>query len=107
MRPVFQKDHVETDKDFQLLAASRKITFSYVYDSPGSVDLEFDLHDVEPDEQYLAFNLAEHGESGRRYFLYVGPVDLRAGRPSSHPVPYWISYIRGVGYLDDAYSLDD
>lgn len=43
-----------------------KITFSYVYDDPVPVELEFDLPDGEPDEQYLAFNFAEHGELGRR-----------------------------------------
>jgi hypothetical protein len=107
VKPVFQKAHAETYKDFQLLTGDLKITFSYVYDSPAPVELELDLPDVEPGEQYLAFNLAEHGESGKRHFLSVGPVELRAGSPSPRPVPYWTSYIRRVGNLNTVYSLDE
>jgi hypothetical protein len=105
MKPVFKKAHAETFKDFRLLAAGWKITFSYIYDDPCPLDLEFDLPDIEPGEQYLAFNLAEHGEQARRRLLEVGPVELRAGRPSPHPVPYWKSYIRGIGNFDSAYTL--
>ena len=106
MKPVFQKAHAETFKDFLALVEG-KITFSYVYDDPGPVNLEFDLPDVEPDEQYLAFNLAEHGERGRRWLLEVGDIDIRAGCPSPHPVPYWQSFIGGIGNYDMAFSLDD
>jgi hypothetical protein len=109
MKPVFQKAHAETFKDFLALLRLRggKITFSYVYDDPGPVNLEFDLPDVEPDEQYLAFNLAEHGEQGRRRLLEVGAIDLRAGDLSPRPVPPWRSYIGGVGNYSMAFSLDE
>ena len=107
MKPVFQKAHAETYKYFLALVRLRggKITFSYVYDDPGPVNLEFDLPDVEPDEQYLAFNLAEHGERGKRWLLEVGDIDIRAGSPSPQPVPYWASFIGGIGNFSMALSL--
>jgi hypothetical protein len=106
MKPVFQKAHAETFKDFLALVRG-KITISYVYDDPDPVNLEFDLPDVEPDEQYLAFNLAEHGERGKRWLLEVGDIEVRAGYPSPQPVPYWASYIGGVGNYSRACSLDE
>ncbi len=107
MKPVFQKAHAETFKDFRLLTRGWKITFSYVYDAPGPVELEFDLPDVEPGEQYLAFNLAEHGEQGKLWLLEVGDIEVRAGCPSPQPVPYWASFIGGVGNFDRVCSLDE
>jgi hypothetical protein len=109
MKPVFQKAHAETHKDFLALLRTRggKITFSYVYDDPGPVNLEFDLPDVEPDEAYLAFNLAEHGEQARRRLVEVGDIEVRAGRPSPRPVPHWRAHIGGVGNFSTAYSLDE
>jgi hypothetical protein len=108
MKPVFQKAHAATFKDFLAVLRTRggKITFSYVYDEPGPVNLEFDLPDVEPDEAYLAFNLAEHTEQEKLWFLEVGPVELRAGSPSPRPVPHWRAFIGGIGNFDKAYTLD-
>jgi hypothetical protein len=109
MKPVFQKAHAETYKDFLVLVrlGGKKITFSYVYDDPGPVNLEFDLPDVEPDEQYLAFNLAEHGELARRRLLHLSVVDRLAGDISPRPVPYWASFVRCVGNFSMAFSLDE
>ena len=107
MKPVFKKVHAETYPEFKALAKGWKITFSYVYEAPGPVNLEFDLPEVEPGEQYLAFNLTEHGERGKRWLLEVGDIDIRAGCPSPHPVPYWDSFIGGIGSYDMAFSLTD
>jgi hypothetical protein len=114
MKPVFQKAHAETYKDFLVLVrlGGKKITFSYVYDDPGPVNLEFDLPDVEPDEQYLAFNLAEHGDSGKRYFGALDYMEFGKGPshkpvPAHHPIPYWTSFIGGIGNFSDAFSLDE
>jgi hypothetical protein len=107
MKPVFKKAHAETYPDFLALAKGWRITFSYVYDDPSPVDLEFDLPDVEPDEQYLAFNLAEHGEQTRRRLVEVGDIEVRAGRPSPRPVPHWRAHVGGVGNFATAYSLDE
>ena len=112
MKPVFQKSHAETHKEFRLLTGDWKITFSYVYDDSGPVDLEFDLPDVEPDEQYLAFNLAEYGERGKRYWGALDYTELSTEKPhkpvpAHHPIPYWTSYIRGIGNFSEAFSLDE
>jgi hypothetical protein len=107
MKPVFQKVHAETSEDFRLLARDWKITFSCVYEDPASLELDLDLPDAEPDEQYLAFNLAEHAEHGKHRLLSVSPLELRAGRPSPRPVPYWAAYIRGVGNFDKVYARDE
>jgi hypothetical protein len=107
MKHVFQKAHAETYKDFLALARGEKITFSYVYDDLGPVNLEFDLPDVEPDEQYLAFNLAEHGEQARLWLLSVDSLEVRAGYPSPQPVPYWRSFVRCVGNFDKVCSLEE
>jgi hypothetical protein len=107
MKPVFRKANAETYKDFLVLARGWKITFSYVYDDPGVVDLEFDLPDVEPDEQYLAFNLAEHGLLGRRHFRDVSMIEMRMGDPALRRLPHWRAFVRGIGNFDSAYTLDE
>jgi hypothetical protein len=109
MKPVFQKAHAETYKDFLAVLRTRggKITFSYVYDDPGPVNLEFDLPDVEPDEAYLAFNLAEHTEQEKLWFLEVSAIDLRAGDSSPRIVPHWRAFIGGIGNFSKAFSLDE
>jgi hypothetical protein len=37
----------------------------------------------------------------------VGDIEVRAGYPSPQPVPYWKSFIGGVGNFSSACSLDE
>lgn len=107
MKPVFQEARAETMGDFLLLVKGWKIVFYYVYDGPTATELQFDLPDSQAGERYLAFNLAEHGEEARRRFREVSVIEQRLGDPPLRRLPYWSSFVVGMGPYSTVYSIED
>jgi hypothetical protein len=107
MKPLFKPAHAESWAEFLELTGDWKLTFSYVHEGPFFEDAVLGLPDAEPYEQYLAFDMAEHGPGGHTLFLETDAVDRRAGAPLIRPVPYWDSFVRGMGPYSTVYSLED
>lgn len=107
MKPTFQDARAETMSDFLALVKGWRLVFYYVYDSPTANGLLFELPDPEPGELYLAFNLAQHGEEGRRGFREVSMIEQRLGEPPLRRLPYWGSFVVGMGPYSIVYTIDD
>ena len=107
MKPIFEHAHAETMNDFMALVRGWKIVVSYVYQGPDDEDLAFDLPDPEPGERYLAFNLARHGVAACERFRDVSMLERRMGDPSPRPLPYWSSFVVGMGPYSHAYSISE
>lgn len=107
MKPLFKQARAETVREFLQLVRGWKLVFYYVYTDSITTDLSFDLPDAETDELYLAFNLANHSEAAQKSFREVSMIELRLGDPPLRPLPYWGSFVVGMGPMQTVYSIEN
>lgn len=107
MNVLFEPARAETMADFLSLVQGWKLVISFVYYGPCGTEIRFDMPNPEPGERYLAFNLVEHEIQARMRFRETSTIARRLGEPLLRAVPYWASFVVGMGPYMTVYSLDD
>lgn len=111
MKPQFVNEIAESSDDFLDLMRRAEATFYEVYSGVPSYELEVLIEESLPGEQFLRFDMRGHSEKTKASFCNLGYVERRAydfpDNVKEKPLPYFNTYVRGMGPVGIAWSLSE
>jgi len=99
----FQKYQYTSDKKFAGDVRRARLAFLFVYEDPKNTSL-IETIVAEPDELYLAVNIAEVAPEVRDHLLSLDAIGQKVYQRQTRDIPYLQTFITGMGFFGTAFE---
>ncbi len=111
MQTMFSDAKAETREDFLSLVQKTSATFYEVYSATPNYVLECLFAGMRPGELLLRFDMEAHSAQARARFCELSDLERRAyclpAEVTQKPIPYFASFVPGIGHIGIAWTSDD